>query len=81
MMFSAAHDPEGTKSYEACKEMAGEYVEAGRMHMAFLLEEANSKEDKVMKDQVEGSSPGGPTISHIKHSVMKFRPSDWRPLV
>jgi len=88
MMFSAAYDPEGTKSYEAWKEMAGEYVEAGRMHMAFLLEEANSKEDKVMaecadirevhvalieiyrkgtqvdkvmKDQVEGSSPSRPT--------------------
>ena len=71
-MFSAAHDPEGTKSYEACKEMAGEYVEASWMHMAFLLEEANSKKDKVMKDQAEGSSPGGLTTSHINHSVMEF---------
>lgn len=52
MMFSAAHDPEGTKSYEAWKEMAGEYVEAGRMHMAFLLEEANSKEDNEAADEV-----------------------------
>ena len=97
-MFSAAHEPKGTRSYEAWKEMAGEYVEADRMHMAFLFEEANSKEanskedneaadkvmaecadirdvqvalieiyrkgiqvDKVMKDQVEGSSPSRPT--------------------
>ena len=92
-MFSAAHEPKGTRSYEAWKEMTGEYVEADRMHMAFLFEEANSKEDneaadkvmaecadirdvqvalieiyrkgiqvdKVMKDQVEGSSPSRPT--------------------
>ena len=52
MMFSAAHDPEGTKPYEAWKEMAGEYVEAGRMHMAFLLEETNSEEDKKAADKV-----------------------------
>ena len=71
-MFSAAHEPEGTKSYEAGKEMVGEYVEAGWMHMAFLPEEANSKKDKVMKDQAEGSSPGGLTTSHINHSVMEF---------
>ena len=50
MMFSATHDPEGTKSYEAWKEMAGEYVEAGRMHMAFLLEEDNEAADKVMAE-------------------------------
>ena len=93
MMFSAAHEPKGTRSYEAWKEMTGEYVEADRMHMAFLFEEANSNEDneaadkvmaecadirdvqvalieiyrkgiqvdKVMKDQVEGSSPSRPT--------------------
>ena len=52
MMFSAAHDPEGTKPYGAWKEMAGEYVEAGRIHMAFLLEEANSEEDNEAADKV-----------------------------
>ena len=86
MMFSAAHEPEDTRSYEAWKQMAGEYVEAGRMHMAFLLEEANSKEDneaadKVMKDQVEGSSPSRPTTSQRNHRVMALRPGDRSPLV
>jgi len=52
MMFSAAHDPEGSKSYGAWKEMAGEYAETGRMHMAFLLNEANSEEDKAAADKV-----------------------------
>jgi hypothetical protein len=52
MMFSAAHDPEGTKPYGAWEEMAGEYVEAGRIHMAFLLEEANSEEDNEAADKV-----------------------------
>ena len=52
MMFSAAHDPEGTKPYGAWKEMAGEYAEAGRMHMAFLLEEANSEDDNEAADKV-----------------------------
>ena len=52
MMFSAAHDPEGARSYEAWKKMAGEYIEAGRMHMAFLLEEADSEEDKEAADKV-----------------------------
>jgi hypothetical protein len=52
MMFSTAHDPEGTKPYGAWKEMAGEYAEAGRMHMAFLLEEANSEEDNEAADKV-----------------------------
>ena len=52
MMFSAAHDPEGTRPYEAWKEMAGEYAEAGRMHMAFLLEEANSEEDNEAANKV-----------------------------
>ena len=52
MMFSAAHDPEGTKSYGAWEEMAGEYAEAGRMHMAFLLAEANSEEDNEEADKV-----------------------------
>ena len=52
MMFSAAHDPEGTKPYGAWEEMAGEYVEAGRMHMAFLLAEANSEEDNEAANKV-----------------------------
>jgi hypothetical protein len=52
MMFSAAHDPEGTRPYEAWKEMAGEYAEAGRMHMAFLLEEASSEEDNEAANKV-----------------------------
>ena len=52
MMFSAAHDPEGTKSYGAWEEMAGEYAEAGRMHMAFLLGEANSEEDNEEANKV-----------------------------
>jgi hypothetical protein len=52
MMFSTAHDPEGTKPYGAWKEMAGEYVEAGRLHMAFLLEEANSEEDNEAANKV-----------------------------
>ena len=52
MMFSAAHDPEGTKSYGAWEELAGEYAEAGRMHMAFLLAEANSEEDEKEADKV-----------------------------
>ena len=52
MMFSAAHDPEGARPYGAWKKMAGEYIEAGRMHMAFLLEEADSEEDKEAADKV-----------------------------
>jgi hypothetical protein len=52
MMFSAAHDPQGTKPYGAWKEMAGEYAETGRMHMSFLLEEASSDKDKEAADRV-----------------------------
>lgn len=52
MMFSAAHDPEGTKPYGAWEEMAGEYIEAGRIHMAFLLEEANSEEENEAANKV-----------------------------
>ena len=52
MMFSAALDPEGTKPYRAWKEVAGEYAETGRMHMSFLLEEANSEADREAADRV-----------------------------
>jgi len=52
MMFSAAHDPEGNKPYSAWEEMAGEYIESGRIHMAFLLEETRSEEDRQAADKV-----------------------------
>ena len=52
MMFSAAHDPEGNKPYSAWDEIAGEYIESGRIHMAFLLEETRSEEDRQAADKV-----------------------------